>query len=165
MFANQGDNKYLSVQLEQPSPIEFSCDLQFCSTFAVSRKNGQNIAALVSSRSEYENLGKDRYCLNLLDVLSRLFEVSLAAIFENETLCDYFNQEEIIQDQLKLLQDCSSLDQARLEQKTYMETVSKGPSMLSNNFNHQIYPSCLSVFFIVIIIYIRGFTKFGIKVA
>ena len=125
MFAIQGDNKYLSVQLEQPSPIEFSCDLQFCSTFAVSRKNGQNIAALVSSRSEFENLGKDRYCLNLLDVLSRLFEVPLAAIFENETLCDYFNQEEIIQEQLRLLQNSSSLDQARLEQKTYMETVSK----------------------------------------
>ena len=112
MFTIQGDNKYLSVQLEQPSPIEFSCDLQFCSTFAVSRKNGQNIAALVSSRSEYENLGKDRYCLNLLDVLSRLFEVPISAIFENETLCDYFSQEEIIQDQLRLLQNSSSLSQA-----------------------------------------------------
>ena len=96
---------------------------------------------LVFSRNEYENLGKDRYCLNLLDVLSRLFEVPLAAIFENESLCEYFNQEEIIQDQLRLLQDCSSLDQARLEQKTYIETVSKGLSVsLLNNFVHQIYP-------------------------
>ena len=137
----QADNKYLSVQLEQPSVIDFSCDTQFCSTFAVSRKNGQNIAALVSSRIEYESLAKDRYCLNLLDVLSRLFEVPLATIFENESILQYFNHEEMIQDQFRFLQGRVTL---RLEQLFY--TCHKDfPQCVLENFYFSYFQSHFSM--------------------
>lgn len=108
-------NKYLSVQIDNVRYIPKGSSKFFC-CFAITQKNGQNLAGMVSSTTDKESLSNDKYCLRLLDILTKLFAISLTDIYQLFNDVNHYQAK---------IQHIIFDDQSLLEQKTYMESVSK----------------------------------------